>query len=152
MSTRVFASLDEVRAALGETIGPSEPLIVDQQQIDAFAGATGDHQWIHTDPDRAANGPYGATIAHGYLTLSLIPQFAAQLVALEFGSARINYGVNKVRFPAPVRVGSRLRATVTFVDIAEGPAGAVLTAKYVVDGGGAKPACVAETLVLVVGS
>ena len=149
--TRTFTSIDEIRAALGETIGPTEPLTIEQDRIDAFATATGDHQWIHVDPERAADGPYGATIAHGYLTLSLIPQFAAQLVAIEFGTARINYGANKVRFPAPVPVGSQLRATVTFTDVAESAAGAVLTARYVIDGGGAKPACVAETLVLVVG-
>ena len=147
-----FASLAEVRAALGDVIGPSEPLTVDQEQIDAFAGATRDRQWIHTDPERAANGPYGTTIAPGYLTLSLIPQFASQLVALEFGSTRINYGVNKVRFPAPVPVGSQLRASVTFVDTAESPAGVVLAARYVLDAGAGKPACVAETLVLVVGA
>ena len=148
---RKFGSLAQVRAVRGEVIGPSEPLIVDQGRIDAFAVATGDHQWIHTDPVRAAAGPYGVTIAHGYLTLSLIPQFAAGLVSLDFGSARVNYGVNKVRFPAPVPVGSQLRATVTFTDINESAAGAVLTARYVIDGGAAKPACVAETLVLVVG-
>lgn len=149
--TRVFTSLDDVRAALGEPIGPSDPLVVDQQRITAFADATDDQQWIHVDPERAAAGPYGATIAHGYLTLSLLPHFSRSLVAFDFGSARINYGVNKVRFPAPVPVGSTLRATVTVTDITESPAGSVLTTKYVVDGGANKPACVAETLVLIVG-
>lgn len=148
--TRSFASLDEVRAALGEFIGPSAPLAVGQDRIHAFAEATGDHQWIHTDPVVAADGPYGTTIAHGYLTLSLLPQFGRELFALDFGSARVNYGVNKVRFPAPVPVGSLLRASVVFTDLAETPGGAVLTARYTIDAGADKPACVAETLVLVV--
>ncbi|NEW26667.1 MaoC family dehydratase [Nocardia cyriacigeorgica] len=149
--TRVFTSLDEVRAALGEQIGPSDPLVVDQQRITGFAEATGDLQWIHVDPERAANGPYGATIAHGYLTLSLLPHFSRSLVSFEFGSARINYGVDKVRFPAPVPVGTQLRATVTLTDITESAAGALVTTKYVVDGGASKPACVAQTLVLIAG-
>ncbi|MET9327602.1 MaoC family dehydratase [Tsukamurella sp. NPDC003166] len=146
---RTISSLEELRSLLGETIGPSEPITVDQARIDLFADATGDRQWIHVDPERAKGGPYGATIAHGYLTLSLIPVFNADLVQLAFGTARVNYGVNKVRFPAPVPVGSQLRASVTFTDITEGPAGATVTAKYVLDAGSGKPACVAETLVLV---
>ncbi|RMI33313.1 MaoC family dehydratase [Nocardia stercoris] len=146
---RVFASLDEVRAALGEPIGPSEPLVITQERIDAFADATGDHQWIHVDPVRAATGPFGTTIAHGYLTLSLVPQFGEQLYTIDFGSARVNYGANKIRFPAPVPVGSELRSTVTFTDIAENAAGAVLTLRVVVDAGGAKPALVMEMLMMV---
>ncbi|NEW37546.1 MaoC family dehydratase [Nocardia cyriacigeorgica] len=148
--TRVFTSLDDVRAALSEPIGPSDPLMVDQARITAFAQATDDLQWIHVDPERAANGPYGATIAHGYLTLSLLPHFSRSLLSFEFGSARINYGVNKVRFPAPVRVGTELRATVTVIDVGESPMGALVTTKYVIDGGASKPACVAETLALIV--
>ncbi|CAM3036132.1 MaoC family dehydratase [Skermania piniformis] len=148
--TRTFTSIDEVKAAVGEELGPSEPLVVDQARIDAFADATGDHQWIHVDPERAAAGPYGATIAHGYLTLSLIPQFAQQLFALDFGVARINYGANKIRFPAPVPVGSALRATATVTDVADGAASCTVTVRYVVAvDGAAKPACVAETLVVV---
>ena len=148
---RTISSLEELRSLLGETIGPSEPITVDQARIDLFADATGDHQWIHVDPERAKDGPYGTTIAHGYLTLSLIPVFNADLVQLAFGTARVNYGVNKVRFPAPVPVGSQVRASVTFTDITEGPAGATVTAKYVLDAGAGKPACVAETLVLITG-
>ncbi|MEV7663657.1 MaoC family dehydratase [Paenarthrobacter sp. NPDC089316] len=147
--TRVFTSLEDVRAAVGRPIGPTEPLVVSQDRINAFANATDDQQWIHTDPVRAAKGPYGGTIAHGYLTLSLIPQFGRHLFSLEFGTARINYGVNRVRFPAPARVNEALRATVTFVDVTEAPAGAVLTARYVIEASSDKPACVAETLVLI---
>ncbi|MGV9674081.1 MaoC family dehydratase [Nocardia sp. NPDC003482] len=146
---RTFTGLDEVRAALGEPLGPSEPLLVDQARIDAFAEVTGDHQWIHVDPDRAAAGPFGRTIAHGYLTLSLLPWFGARLFALEFGSARVNYGVDKVRFPAPVPVDSTLRCTATFTDLREAAGGTILTTRYVVQAtDAAKPACVADTLVL----
>ncbi|WP_435581561.1 MaoC family dehydratase [Amycolatopsis thermoflava] len=147
---RVFAGIDEVKAALGEELGPSEPLEIDQDRIGAFAGATGDHQWIHVDPERAANGPFGTTIAHGFLTLSLLPWFGQRLFRLDFGTTRINYGLNKVRFPVPVPVGSRLTATATFTDVREGPAGATLTVRYAVTADGApKPACVAEMLLLV---
>ncbi|MFF0454738.1 MaoC family dehydratase [Nocardia africana] len=146
---RTFTGLDEVRAALGDQLGPSDPLTVDQARIDAFAEATGDHQWIHVDTTRAADGPFGRTIAHGYLTLSLLPQFGAQLFALEFGTARVNYGVDKVRFPAPVPVDSALSCTATFTDLRDTPAGAILTTRYVVQAAdAAKPACVADTLVL----
>ena len=148
--TRVFTDIDQVRAAVGEPIGPSDPLTVEQGRIDAFADATGDHQWIHVDPQRAAHGPFGTTIAHGYLTLSLLPLFGADLFQLKFGGARINYGVNKVRFPSPVPVDSVLTATATVTDVTEAPAGHVLTIKYVVTAEGAdKPALVAETLVVV---
>ena len=147
--TRTFTSLPEVKAALGEELGPTEPLVIAQERITAFADATGDHQWIHVDPERAASGPFGTTIAHGYLTLSLLPHFGQQLFRLEFGTARINYGLNKVRFPVPVPVGSTVRAKATFVDLREGAAGATLTTRYVVElDGAAKPACVAESLVL----
>ncbi|QKT08806.1 MaoC family dehydratase [Gordonia sp. X0973] len=150
--SRTFTSLDDVRAAIGEEIGPGPSLVIDQDRINQFADATGDHQWIHVDVEKATAGPFGAPIAHGYLTLSLIPFLGSSLLNLDFGAAKINYGANKVRFPSPVPVGSSLSATVTVTDVAESPAGAVLTLKYVVTAeGAAKPACVAETLVLVAG-
>ena len=99
--------MDEICAAVGETLGPGDWLTIDQYRIDAFADATGDHQWIHVDPERAAAGPYGATIAHGYLMQSLIPLLAAGLYTIQTGSARINYGSNTIRFPTPVIAGSR---------------------------------------------
>ncbi|GAC80984.1 Acyl dehydratase [Gordonia malaquae] len=149
--TRTFTSLDEVRAAIGEPIGPSAPIIVDQKRIDLFAEASGDHQWIHVDPQRAKDGPYGTTIAHGYLTLSLLPLFGADLIAFDFGSARINYGANKVRFPAPVPSGSALTATVELVDVASKPGSSTVTARYtVIVDGATKPSCIAETLVTIV--
>jgi acyl dehydratase len=148
--TRTFTSLNEVRSAVGEPIGPSAPIIVDQMRIDLFAEATGDHQWIHVDPERAKDGPYGTTIAHGYLTLSLLPLFGADLIGFDFGSARINYGANKVRFPAPVPSGSALTATVEIVDVTEKPGSPTVTARYSVTvDGAAKPSCIAETLVTI---
>ena len=117
--------------------------------MNAFADATGDHQWIHVDVDRAKGGPFGGTIAHGYLTLSLIPQFSAQIFSLETPGARLNYGVNKVRFPNPVKVGAKIRATATLAEVTDLPAGKQLLTRYVIEiEGEDKPACVAETVVL----
>ncbi|GDY52413.1 hypothetical protein SVIO_030360 [Streptomyces violaceusniger] len=100
---RIFTSPDELRSAVGEELGPSDWLEIDQKRIDLFADATGDHQWIHVDPEKAAAGPFGTTIAHGYLTLSLLPSFTPQLLRVEGVRMGINYGVNKVRFPSPSR-------------------------------------------------
>ena len=146
---RVFSSLDELGAAVGEEIGPSEWTTVTQKQVDMFADATGDHQWIHVDRGRAARGPFGGTIAHGYLTLSLLPMLAAQLFHIDTMGAKLNYGVNRVRFPHPVPVGSRVRATASIAEVSDVPAGKQMVTRYVseledVD----KPACVAETVVL----
>ncbi|RSO49109.1 dehydratase [Streptomyces sp. WAC 06725] len=144
---RVFGSLDELRNAVGEDLGTSGWLEIDQKRIDLFADATGDHQWIHVDPERAAAGPFGATIAHGYLTLALLPALVPQLLRVDNVKMGINYGVNKVRFPAPVPVGSRLRATARIADVTEVPGGVQLaTAVTVEREGGDKPVCVAETL------
>jgi acyl dehydratase len=147
--TATFASLADLQAALGTPIGPTPWLPADQKRIDAFADATGDHQWIHVDPGRAATGPFGGTIAHGFLTLSLIPQFGTQLFRLEFGSARVNYGLNKVRFPTPVPVDARLRASAVFLALRPVAAGDQLTTQYTIElENSSKPACVAETLTL----
>ena len=146
---RVFRTFDDVTAAAGEELGTSEWLEVDQKRVDAFAEATGDHQWIHVDVDRAKAGPFGGTIAHGYLTLSLIPQFSAQIFSLETPGARLNYGVNKVRFPNPVRVGSRIRATASIAEVTDVPAGKQMLTRFVIEiEGEDKPACVAESVVL----
>ncbi|MGY2029392.1 MaoC family dehydratase [Nocardia gipuzkoensis] len=148
---RVFATLDELNAAVGDVVGVTDWLTITQQQIDRFAEATGDHQWIHTDPERAARGPFGATIAHGYLTLSLIPYFSERLFSLEGARMGVNYGTGKVRFPAPVPVGSRLRDRAELLDVSELPDGARLTMRHTIEIEGApKPACVAEILALVV--
>ncbi len=110
---RTLHTLAEIKAAVGEELGCSEWLVIEQERIDRFAEATGDFQWIHTDPERAADGPFGATIAHGYLTLSLLPLLGSQIVTFANPEPKLNYGANKVRFTHPVRVGSRLRARLT---------------------------------------
>jgi acyl dehydratase len=146
---RTFTTTEELTAAVGEDLGPSEWLEVTQDRVDAFADATGDHQWIHVDVERAAAGPFGGTIAHGYLTLSLIPQFTPQLFEIDTPGAKLNYGVNKVRFPNPLKVGARVRATAQIAEVTDVPAGKQLVTRYTVEiEGETKPACVAETVVL----
>jgi acyl dehydratase len=148
---RRFASLAEFAAAKGEHLGHSPWREVTQQQIDLFAEATGDHQWIHVDPERAADGPFGATIAHGYLTLSLVNAFMPEIFWIEGPKMGVNVGLNKVRFPAPVKVGSRVRGGAELVDLKNSPAGKLSTVRVTVEIEGEKrPACVAETLSLYV--
>jgi acyl dehydratase len=144
---RTFASLEELRAAVGEELGTTQWLEIDQKRIDLFAEATGDPQWIHVDPDRAARGPFGTTIAHGFLTLSLIPAFTHELLRVEGVKMGVNYGVNKVRFPAPVPVGSRLRASGRIVEVTEVTGGVQLVTRVTIEReGGDKPVCAAETV------
>jgi acyl dehydratase len=144
---RIFTSADELKAAVGEQLGHSDWLEIDQKRIDLFAEATGDRQWIHVDAPRAAAGPFGTTIAHGYLTLSLLPLFGPQLIAVEGVKMGVNYGTNKVRFPAPVPVGSRLRATATITSVEDVPGGAQVSVAFTVEReGGEKPVCVAESV------
>ncbi|MFI6286242.1 MaoC family dehydratase [Streptomyces sp. NPDC051018] len=144
---RIFTSAEELRAGVGEELGHSDWLEVDQKRIDLFAEATGDHQWIHVDPERAADGPFGKTIAHGYLTLSLLPSLLPQVLRVEGMKMGINYGTNKVRFPAPVPVDSRLRASVTLKSAEEAGGGVQVTSIVTVEReGGEKPVCVAETV------
>jgi len=146
---RVLDDLDELAGLTGQPLGTSEWLEIDQDRVDRFADATGDHQWIHVDVERAAAGPFGGTIAHGYLTLSLVPALGAQVFALETPGAKLNYGVNKVRFPSPVRVGSRIRDHVTLGEVTDLPAGKQITFRHTIEiEGQDKPACVAETVVL----
>lgn len=146
---RVFGSLEEIEAAAGEEVGVGEWVEIDQERVDAFAEVTGDHQWIHVDRERAAQSPFGGTIAHGYLTLSLLPWLGSQVFSLDTPGAKLNYGVNKVRFPAPVPVGSRVRTRVTMGESVAVAAGRQLTLQHVIEIEGAdKPACVAETVVL----
>jgi len=146
---RVFSSLDEVAAASGEVLGTSDWLTIDQDRVDRFAEATGDHQWIHVDVERAAAGPFGGTIAHGYLTLSLVPFLGSQVFGFDTPGAKLNYGANKVRFPNPVKVGQRIRSTVTVGDVTDLPSGKQVTLRHTIEiDGEPKPACVAETVVL----
>ncbi|MFI5755913.1 MaoC family dehydratase [Streptomyces sp. NPDC051569] len=144
---RIFTSADELRAGVGEPLGHSDWLEIDQKRIDLFAEATGDHQWIHVDPERAAEGPFGTTIAHGYLTLSLLPVFVPQVIQVENLKMGVNYGTNKVRFPAPVPVGSRLRASAVLKEVTEAGGGVQVTVLVTVEReGGDKPVCVAESV------
>ena len=146
---RVFTSFDQLSEAVGEDLGRTDWLEVTQERVDAFADATGDHQWIHVDVEKAKDGPFKGTIAHGYLTLSLIPYFNPQLFRLDTPGAKLNYGVNKVRFPNPVKVGSRIRATAEIAEVSDVPAGKQLVTRYSIEiEGENKPACVAETVVL----
>jgi acyl dehydratase len=148
---RVLDDLDELASLTGEELGTSEWLEIDQSRVNAFADATGDHQWIHVDVERAASGPFGGTIAHGYLTLSLIPYLGSQVFSLETPGAKLNYGVNKVRFPSPVRVGSLIRSRVVMGEVTDLPAGTQLTLRHTIEiEGHDKPACVAETVVLLI--
>ncbi|HUQ00409.1 MAG TPA: MaoC family dehydratase [Aeromicrobium sp.] len=149
---RVFESLDEFKAAKGEQLGPSDWITVTQEQIDGFAESTGDRQWIHTDPERAKDGPFGTTIAHGYLTLALLPALAASLYEVRGLKMGVNYGANKIRFPDPVPVGSRLRATATLKETSDIAIGTQAVIEFVVEReGGAKPACIAEVVYVMAG-
>ena len=146
---RVFTTFEEIEAAAGEEIGTTDWVEITQERVNQFADATGDHQWIHVDEEKAKAGPFGGTIAHGYLTLSLVPWLGAQVFDLATPGAKLNYGVNKVRFPSPVPVGSRIRAKVAVGDVTDLPAGKQLTLRYTIEiEGQDKPACVAETVVL----
>ena len=144
---RHFAHLHDLQALVGREIGVSDWIGVDQQRIDQFAAATGDHQWIHVDPVRAADGPFGRTIAHGFLTLSLVPEMFATAFDIADVHMGVNYGLNRVRFTAPVPSGSRVRGHFVLKAYEPIEGGAQLTVEVRVElEGSAKPACVAETL------
>jgi acyl dehydratase len=148
---RVFNGIEELKDAVGEHLGHSDWHTVTQERVNQFADATGDHQWIHVDPERAKDGPFGGTIAHGYMTLSLVPMLSSQVYRVDGLKMGINYGTNKVRFPAPVPVGSRVRAGVEVLDVNAGPQGAQAVVKTTIEvEGGDKPACVAESVVVLV--
>jgi len=143
----VFDSPAELLDAVGTELGPSEWLEITQDRVDTFAEATGDHQWIHVDPVRAAAGPFGGTIAHGYLTLSLVNHFLPELLRVDNVSMGVNYGTDKVRFPAAVPTGSRIRATGVVSATAEAGGGVQATVTVTVEiEGGDRPACVVETI------
>jgi acyl dehydratase len=140
-------TIADLRALEGTELGPTAWLEVGQDRIDAFADVTGDHQWIHVDPERAAASPMGSTIAHGLLTLSLAPAFMEELMAFDGFAHALNYGYEKVRFPAPVPVGSRLRMRATITDVSEVPGGAQVTTTQTVEReGGDKPVLVAQSV------
>ena len=147
---KTITGLDELKASEGEVLGTSEWHEVTQEAINDFADVTGDHQWIHVDVERAKDTPYGGTIAHGYYTLSLAPMFTEQVMSLEGFAFAVNYGLNKVRFPAPVPVGSRVRASVKLAELEEIQGGAQMVVELTFEReGGDKPVCVAQSVVRV---
>ncbi|MFD5480035.1 MaoC family dehydratase [Streptomyces hawaiiensis] len=139
--------LDELKKLAGGDLGTSEWIEVTQERIDTFADATGDHQWIHVDPERAQEGPFGAPIAHGYLTLSLFIPLFTELLDVQGVTTKVNYGLNKVRFPSPVKVGSRIRLTAKLAEVEEVPGGVQITVEGAIEiEGAAKPAAVLQSL------
>jgi acyl dehydratase len=150
MDTRVSITvngLDELKKLAGSELGTSEWTEITQQRVNIFAYATGDHQWIHVDVEKAKEGPFGAPIAHGYLTLSLFVPLFTDLLDVQGVSTKVNYGLNKVRFPAPVKVGSRVRLVASLTAVDEVPGGAQITVDGTIEiEGGAKPAAVLQSL------
>ncbi|MGB1503339.1 MAG: MaoC family dehydratase [Ilumatobacteraceae bacterium] len=147
MSPRIINGADELKGLIGEHLGYSPYVSISQEQVNQFADATGDHQWIHVDVERATAGPFGAPIAHGYLTLSLGPALYPQVVAIGGFSMGVNYGTNKVRFMSPVKVGSNLRLGVKLLDVTDITGGIQSTMEFTFECEGAdKPSCVAEVV------
>ena len=148
---RIFHGVEEYAQAVGTHLGHSDWHTVTQDRIDLFAEATGDHQWIHVDPQRAADGPFGTTIAHGYLSLSLVPMLVWQVYTIEGLRMGLNYGSNKVRFPAPVPVDSRVRAGVELLSLTPTALGLQSVTRVTLEvDGSEKPGCVAETVAVLV--
>mgnify|MGYP000128385624 FL=1 len=149
---KVFGNLSEFVAAAGSQLGPTEWMEITQDRVNLFADATDDHQWIHIDPERAAAGPFGGTIAHGLLTLSLLPHFMHQLYRVENVALAVNYGYNKVRFITPVKVGANVRASavISKVDELDGAVQATVTVTVEIEGS-EKPAAVVESIVRMIG-
>ncbi|NRA09081.1 MAG: MaoC family dehydratase [Myxococcales bacterium] len=142
-----FHAPEELREAVGQELGHSDWIEIEQERINLFADATDDHQWIHVDLEKAREGPFGAPIAHGYLTLSLVNHFLPQLMQVHGAKMGINYGCNKVRFPSPVAAGSRIRATGQITEVETVPGGVQVVVRVSVENeSGGKPACVAETV------
>jgi acyl dehydratase len=149
---RTFANLEEFVAAKGESLGFSDWHKITQEQVNAFADATSDHQWIHIDTERAASGPFGGTIAHGYLTVSLLPVLSMEIFRVENLTMGINYGLDRVRFPSPVLTGSSIRAEATLTDVKQTHLGSLASIRMRIEiEGQDKAACVADTLSLFVG-
>ncbi|SDS07398.1 MaoC family dehydratase [Pseudomonas oryzae] len=145
--TTVFSSAEQLLAAEGQDLGATDWLEIDQARVNLFAEATGDHQWIHVDPERAASGPFGGCIAHGYLTLSLVNLFLPQLIEVDNLRMGVNYGCDRVRFPAPVRVGARIRGRGEVVRVEQVGAAVQATVRVSVEiEGGERPGCVVDTI------
>ena len=146
--TTTVSTIDELKALTGKHLGFSDWHVVDQDQVNLFADATGDHQWIHVDPERAATGPFGGTIAHGYLTLSIIPGILHEVIRVQGFKFGVNYGCNKVRFPSPLKVGAKARVGAAVASVeAVGDNGAQAVLDITVETEGSeKPACVAQVV------
>lgn len=146
---RTFTTTDELQAAVGEDLGTSDWMTVTQDRVNTMADAIDDHQWIHVDAVRAKDGPFGGTVAHGYLTLALAPTLAGEVFDFSAWGTLINYGLNKVRFPSPVRVGDRIRVRVRLADVAEKAGGTLVTLELTTEiEGGDRPGCLVEALIL----
>jgi acyl dehydratase len=144
---RTFEKISDLQPLVGQELGVSDWMTVTQEQINKFAEATGDHQWIHIDPERAKAGPFGTTIAHGFLTLSLLPEMTARAFRVTETRMGVNYGLNKVRFPAPVPAGSKLRGRFKLIEYVPLEGGAQVTVECTMEREGSdKPVCVAESL------
>ena len=149
MAAVVFESPHDIKDSVGKHLGHSEWLTMEQDRVDKFADATDDHQWIHVEVERAKTGPFGATIAHGYLTLSLVSSFMPQIFEVRGFKFAVNYGTNKVRFPAPVKVGSRVRGGAEVLSVEESKGGILSVVRVTVEiEGEDRPACIAETVSL----
>ena len=145
--TTTVNGIDEIKALAGSDLGASDWIEISQERVNTFADATDDHQWIHVDPEKAKDGPFGVAIAHGYLTLSLIIPLFNELLVIEGVSMGVNYGLDKVRLPAPVPVGSRIRLLGKVGDVEEVPGGVQMRVTFTVEvEGGTKPACIAEAI------
>lgn len=145
---RVIASVEELKSLVGQEVAVTDWITISQERVNLFAEATGDHQWIHIDVERSRKeSPYGGTIAHGFLTLSLLPMIMEGAVSMSMSKMGVNYGLNKVRFPAPVPVGSRIRGRMTLKEVEDIPGGAQITWSVTLErDGGDKPVCVAESI------
>jgi acyl dehydratase len=145
--TTTVDTLNDLRALVGSELGTSQWIEVDQARIDTFAKASEDHQWIHTDPERARSGPFGTTIAHGYLTLALVIPLWSDLLEVRSVTTKVNYGLDKVRFPAPVPVGSKVRAKARLAAFEDVPGGAQIAVDVVIERDGSeKPVCIAKPI------
>ena len=148
---REVQGIAELEKHLGQELGTSDWVTVDQERINTFADATGDHQWIHIDEERAKAGPFGGTIAHGFLTLSLLPLLGAEVMNVTGMKMKINYGLNKVRFPKPVPAGAKVRDVVTLKEIVRKSSGIQVVMDHVIEiEGSDRPACIAEAVTLMV--
>lgn len=151
MGKHTFTSVEEIKAAVNTPLGTTDWVEISQEDVNAFADVTGDHQWIHVDVERAKQSNFGGTIVHGFMTLAFLPRFAGELYQFDMGSARLNYGLEKVRFLAQLPVGERIRGSAEFVSVAEQSAGTRVHTKWTLEReNGDRPVCVAESVTMIV--